>query len=331
MLVLLGCFLYFTIYSKYKKSWCNWLFLIWITQILAFYLGDSSATTQFKESTFVLLVATPIISMRYNPKFIKQLFIIMVLVSVAMYFVTISMMKLEDENSYGGGYMILVALPVMLYFFREKSLRTQVVIVIILFLLVLTSMKRGDILASILAIIVYYYIKLKDTGKIDYRIILAIFITALISYFAFRYLLATNEIFAWRFEQTIEGDSSDRDNIYSSLWSYFLKSPIETQLFGGGFDATLRIAGTRAHSDILEILSCEGIIGLVVYVAAFISLFNHIRKRKNVTEKAILASILAIWSVKMILSMFIFSQPTIILFALTAYILNNRIDKRYEY
>ena len=55
------------------------------------------------------------------------------------------------------------------------------------------------------------------------------------------------------------------------------------------------------------------------------------RRRTDVAEKAILASVLAIWLVKMVFSMFIFSQPTIILFVLTGYILNKRIDKQYEY
>lgn len=329
--VLLACFLYLIKSSILKNSWTNWLILIWISQVLAFYIGGSSATTQFKESTFVLLTATPIVSMRYNPKPIKYLFVIMALVSIAMYFVTNSMMKLEDENSYGGGYMILVALPVLLYFFREKTLHTQVTITIMLFLLVLSSMKRGDIIACILAILVYYYIKIKTTGKIDFRIILAILFTALIGFFAFNYFLATNELFAWRFEQTVEGNSSGRDDIYSSLWNYFLEAPIDVKLLGGGFDATLKIAGTRAHSDILEVLSCEGIVGLAIYVGAFVSLFKQMIKRRDVTEKAILASVLVIWSVKMSLSMFIFSQPTIVLFALTAYILNNRINKHYEY
>ena len=328
-LVLLGFMLYLT--HTNKNSWTNWLFFVWITQAIAFYSGDSSATTQFKESAFVLLSSAPIISMRYNPKHVKFFLCTMALVSIVMYFVTMSIMRLEDENSYGGGYQILVALPVFLYFFRNKALRTQMIITIVLLVLVLTSMKRGDILACILVVVVYYYIKLRDKkGKIDLRIIVAAIVTAFIGFFAFKYLLATNEIFAWRFEQTIEGDSSNRDTIYSSLWNYYLNAPLNVQLFGGGFDATLKIADARAHSDVLEVLSCEGIIGLIVYMGSFISLFKQMRRRTDVTEKAILASILIIWFVKMIFSMFIFSQPSIILFALTAYILNNRINKQYE-
>mgnify|MGYP004555962759 CR=1 FL=1 len=330
-LVLLGLLLYVAKPPKYKNSWINWLLFIWITQALAFYIGNSSATTQFKESTFVLLTAAPILSLQYNPKHIRLLLIVMALVSVAMYFVTMSMMRLADENSYGGGYQILVALPVLLYFFRNKSLRTQLTVTVVLFTLVLMSMKRSDIIACILVILVYYYVKLKSLSKMDYRIILVIIITAIIGYVVFRYLLANNEIFAWRFEQTINGDSSDRDNIYSNLWNSFINAPLNIQLFGGGFDATLKIGEARAHSDILEVLSCEGIVGLTFYLSAFISLCKQMCQRIDISEKAALASILTIWLVKMTFSMFIYSQPTIILFVLTGYILNNRISRQYEY
>lgn len=329
--VSLGAVLYLIKPSCCKNSWTNWLIMLWLTQVLAFYFGNSNATTQFKESTFVLLTATPIVSMAYSTKYIKRFFIVMATVSIAMYFVTMAMMRLSDENSYGGGYMILVALPVFLYFFRNKSLSTQMIITIVLFILVLTSMKRGDIIAAILGIGVFFLIKLKGTGKFDYRILAAIAIIALISYFAFAYLIANNEIFAWRFQQTLDGDSSDRDTIYSTLWNYFLNAPLDVQLLGGGFDATLKICEVRAHSDLLEVLSCEGIVGLLIYLGAFFSLFRQIRRRYDVTEKAVLAFILVIWTVKMVFSMFIYSQPTIILFALTAYILNNNIDRQYEY
>ncbi len=330
-LILIGASIYLIKSSHCKNSWVNWLIMIWLTQMLAFYLGDSSATTQFKESTFVLLTAAPIISMRYNPKHIKWMFIIMGVVSICMYFVTMSMMRQSDENSYGGGYLILVALPVFLYFFRDKSIRTQLVIAIVIFIMVLISMKRGDILACAFAIVIYFFIKLKGIGKFNFRYLVALIITVIVGYMAFKYLLATNDLFAWRFEQTLEGDSSERDYIYSKLWNHYLNAPLDVQLFGGGFDATLKIAEIRAHSDLLEVLSCEGVIGLVMYMGAFFSLFKQFFVRMDVTEKAILAAILAIWLVKMVFSMFIFSQPTIILFALTAYILNNRINKQYEY
>lgn len=330
-LVILGFFAYLVSPPSGKNSWINWLFAVWVTQALAYTLGDSSATTQFKESTFVLLCAAPIISQQYNPKHAKYFMIVMGAVSIAMYFVTISMMRLENENSYGGGYLILVAFPVLLYFFRHKSIRIRMIISILTFVLVLLSMKRGDILSCILVILVYYYIMLRHKGKIDSKVIVAIIFVAFAGFLIFKYLLSTSDIFAWRFEQTMKGDSSNRDDIYSSLINNFLNAPFDVQLFGGGFDASVKIAGIRAHSDILEVLSCEGIFGLTIYLGAFFSLFRQMRRRADVAEKAILASVLVIWLVKMVFSMFIFSQPTIILFVLTGYILNKRIDKQYEY
>mgnify|MGYP000026576097 FL=1 len=330
-LVILGFFAYLASPSSGKNSWINWLFAVWVTQALAYTLGASSSTTQFKESMFVLLCAAPIISQQYNPKYAKYFMLVMGAVSIAMYFVTISMLRLEEENSYGGGYMTLVAFPVLLYFFRHKSVRTRMIISIIIFVLVLSSMKRGDILACILVILVYYYIMLRHNGKIDSKVIVALIFVVFAGFLTFKYMLSTSDIFALRFERTMEGDSSARDDIYSSLINYFLIAPLDVQLFGGGFDASVKISGARAHSDILEVLSCEGIFGLIIYLGAFFCLFRQMRRRTDVAEKAILASVLAIWLVKMVFSMFIFSQPTIILFVLTGYILNKRIDKQYEY
>ena len=328
VLVLIGLAVYIVKPSYYKNSWSNWLILIWLTQAIGFVLGDTSATTSFKQCTFVLLSALPIISMQYNPKVIKRFFLILALVSIVMFFVETELQRLV--NGYGGGYFVLAALPVLLYFFREKPLRIQVIITLICFFLILTSLKRGDILACALVMVTYFYIRLKGSPSDKYKIFIAIIVVAVIGYFTFTYLLTNNQYFSARFESTLEGNSSGRDLIYSSLWEYFLKAPLGVQIFGNGFNATFKIAGNAAHNDILEILTCEGIIGVLIYVGAFISLLKQTIKRQDTTEKAILASVIVIWGVKMAVSMFITSQPTVILLALTAYILNDRVNKQYE-
>lgn len=330
-LVLLGVLIYFVTPSSGKNSFVNWLITLWIIQLVAFFFSDSTATTQFKEATFILLVGAPFVSQIYNPKHCKYAILFMSIISVAMFFVTMSMMLEENENSYGGGYFPLVALPVLLYFMRHQSIRNQMLVSSIILVIVLMSMKRGDILSCVLAIIVYYAIILRGTNKIDMRILLSLCFIAFIGYLVFDYLLQNSPVFAWKMQQTIEGDTSGRDDIYTRIWQHFLNSPFDIQLCGGGFDTSVKIAGNRAHSDWLEVLSCEGLLGVFVYFCAYISLFRHMCRRKDVAEKAVLASILVIWLVKSIFSMFIFSQPTIILFVLTGYILNKRIDKQYEY
>lgn len=330
-LVLLGILMYFVTPLSGKNSFVNWLIVLWITQFVAFFFSNSTATTQFKEATFILLVVVPFVSQIYNPKQCKYVILLMSIISVAMFFVTMSILLEENENSYGGGYLPLVALPVLLYFMRRQSIRNQMLCSCVILVIVLMSMKRGDILACVLAIIVYYAMILRETNKVDVRILFVFCFIAFIGYLTFDYLLQNSPIFAWKVQQTIDGDSSGRDEIYTKIWQHFLNSPFDIQLCGGGFDASVKIAGNRAHSDWLEVLSGEGLLGVFVYFCAYISLFRHMCRRKNIAEKAVLASILVIWLVKSIFSMFIFSQPTIILFVLTGYILNKRIDKQYEY
>ena len=330
-LVLVGLILYLTKDSKCRNSWSNWLILLWATQLFAFFIGESNATTQLKEATFVLLIPAPLIAINYSTKQIKLFFVVIATISITMFFVTRSWLRLTGEASYGGGYMVLVALPTFLYFFRNKGVLIQLSIIIVLFFLVLTSMKRGDIFAAILGLIVFFFVKFKGVDRFTFLKLVLVAVTGLIGYLSFKYLLDTNELFATRFQQTLDGHTSNRDIIYSELWNSFTDAPIGVQLFGGGFDATLNIVDDRAHSDLLEVLTCEGVLGLLIYLGAYFSLFLHTCRRTDITEKAILSLILAIWTVKMIFSMFIYSQPTIILFALAAYILNKDINKKYEY
>ena len=330
LLVCIGAVKYLIASPRSKNSWATWLFVVWITQALAYVLGKSGATTQFKEATFVLLATLPFISQSYNSKKAKYYFYLITVVSIIVFIINFTMMRQVDENSYGGGYFALIALPVLLYFTKNKSLYVQLFISLSIFLMVLMSMKRGDILACILAVVAYYFVILKSSSS-KYKILFLLIILVVAGYFIFRYMLNTSELFALRYEQTLEGDTSGRDEIFSSLLHHFRNSPLELKLFGHGFDGTLILVGCRAHSDLLEILLCEGIIGVTIYLCAFFSLLRQTIRVRGRAEKAVLSSILMIWLVKMIFSMFIFSQASIVILVLAAYILNNNLGRQYEY
>lgn len=330
-LLTLGLIRYLRVPVYNKNKFINWLIILIAVQVLSWYVSGSSTTTQLKETIFILLVGVPFVSEFYDPKYMKSFMIAASVISIFMTFYSLSMIRLENENGYGGGYSSLVALPVFLYYTKRKSTFVQAVCSILIFSFVLLSMKRGDILACILALVTYFAIILHHSGKFKSKTVIAFLIIGIIGYYIFEYLLQHSSIFAWKMQQTIDGDSSGRDDIYASLYNYFINAPINIQLFGGGFDASVKIAGNRAHSDWLEVLSCEGVLGLIIYLGAFWSLLTQTIRRKDIHEKAVLASIIVIWLIKSIFSMFIYSQPTILLFILTGYILNKRIDKRYEY
>lgn len=85
--------------------------------------------------------------------------------------------------------------------------------------------------------------------------------------------------------QTLEGDSSGRDSIYSILWYAFLENgSLFHCLFGLGVDATISIAGNFVHNDWLELLINNGLLGIVLYAWywwKFASLKNKIEEENT--------------------------------------------------
>lgn len=330
ILLIIGSLRYVLV-NNAKNSFQKWLYILVLFQISAFCFSESSASTQFKEMLFVLLVGAPFVSESYDAKIFRFAYMTMIAISVLMFFYNISLMRIVDENSYGGGYMALVALPAGFYYFKNKSLKLQALWSSVIFIIVLMSMKRGDILSCALSVMVYFFVLFRNRGMLNYKSLLLLFVLAFVGYMSIDYLAHTSDVFAWRLQQTQEGDTSARDFIYAGIWHHFQQAPLLEQLFGSGFDATVKIVDSRAHSDWLETLACEGIVGCIVYATCMLSFYKQTAKRKDIREKAILYVILSIWAVKSIFSMFIFSQSTILLFILSGYILNKRIDKQYEY
>jgi hypothetical protein len=92
----------------------------------------------------------------------------------------------------------------------------------------------------------------------------------------------TSEYFQYRVDQTLEGSSSGRANIYSLLWRYFInQESLLNILFGNGAMMTIMIAGNYAHNDWLELAICQGLLGVVIYFGYFVSLFVAFRRSSS--------------------------------------------------
>ena len=126
------------------------------------------------------------------------------------------------------------------------------------------------------------------------------------SYFVYKWTV-NNEYLLLRYEKTIEGDSSQRDVIYSNAWNLWYHSEnFSNTLFGYGFDATINnpaMGGSRAHNDWLEILVDYGLIGALLYLLVFISFVVQITKTKSKVTRLVLYSSLSIWFLKSLYSM----------------------------
>ena len=133
----------------------------------------------------------------------------------------------------------------------------------------------------------------------------------LVGVFFINNLLTTSDFFQLRIQQTLEGNSSSRDAIYSSLINnFFQDAGIIQLLFGYGADGTIAISGNLAHSDWLELLINCGFIGVLVYVFYWIFFIKEWMKTKqNHLIYSILGICLIFTFIKTIFSMSYYSMP----------------------
>ena len=98
-------------------------------------------------------------------------------------------------------------------------------------------------------------------------------------------MIETSELFTSRIEDTIEGNSSNRDILYGQLINAFkTETNILNVLFGHGANATIGIAGNYAHQDWLETLTNNGIIGCFILFMFYLSILIRAIKQKNIFQ-----------------------------------------------
>lgn len=169
----------------------------------------------------------------------------------------------EITNNMGIRFMTLI--PML--FFLEKRRLLQYVALVYIFTFVVMGMKRGAILLAVVLTIYFLYHSLKEASQKEklYLLLLSIVAIVLIG-MVVADLMESSTYFNRRVQQTLEGNSSGRDFIYTSLWYAFLENgSLFHCLLGFGADATIEFAGNFAHNDWLELLIDNGLLGIVLY------------------------------------------------------------------
>lgn len=187
----------------------------------------------------------------------------------------------REEFTNNTGYDFLSILP--LVFFWNKKPILQYILLAYIFTFIVMGMKRGAIIIGLVCLIWFLYRTYKTAGKRNKRIITIL--TLLIVIIGSVYIIDfynNSEYFQSRIEQTLEGDSSGRDNIYGNIWEYFInQDSLLNVLLGNGAMHTIRIAGNFAHNDWLELLICQGLLGIIIYLAYFMSLYKSFKNSRN--------------------------------------------------
>ena len=179
------------------------------------------------------------------------------------------------------GYTMLSIIPAVVLFKRKLILQFAILLVIDYF--VFTSMKRGAILIGVLCTLYFIYQSFKFNKRQRYVtfFISAIAIVGIIYFFKFE--LSTNDYFVSRVEMTEEGNTSERNLIYGKLLSIFVdQSNVFEQIFGHGLDGCVKSIGIMAHNDWIEFLIDFGVMGIILLLWFFFSLFKTTRKIQTV-------------------------------------------------
>lgn len=207
----------------------------------------------------------------------------------------------RQEFTLNTGYLFL-AIITLLPLFKKAILQYALLAVCLAF--VLMGMKRGAILIGGICMLYYILSAFNSTSRNKKFWIVLLSVAILVAgYYAIQYLLDTSDYFNKRLEQTREGDSSGRDVIYSTLWQSFLDSNIFYFLFGHGADSTLRIFGNYAHNDWLEIAVNNGVLGIALYMAYWISLYKTFKNTRDDALKKMFMLFLIVYFFRTFFSM----------------------------
>ena len=175
----------------------------------------------------------------------------------------------KEEITNNASYYFLPLVP-FLFFYSKKPI-LQFVFMGTILLYVFMGMKRGVILIGVICAMILLYANIKESSrgmKFLFAMLTIIIIVGICMYVNF--MMNSSAYFMARFEQTLDGDASGRDVIYSTLWNALLyeSRPLYFYL-GRGADSTLKVAGQFAHQDWLETFCNNGLIGVFILFGFF--------------------------------------------------------------
>lgn len=207
-----------------------------------------------------------------------------------------------DQTTVNASTLFLMILPIV--FVIKKKLTSIGIFIVCLFFIILSA-KRGNIAAAAVPAVLYIYIVYESANKTFFKRFLITLAIVVVASYAWESII-NNEYLVSRYEDTLEGKTSGRNDIYFSFWKLWSEGSNAWQFyFGFGYHGTLIYGsdGRFAHQDWLEILVDFGLVGLILYLSAFICFYKLFRRTERMDCKFTMLSILAIWLCKASISM----------------------------
>ncbi len=182
--------------------------------------------------------------------------------------------ELRTNNT---AYLFVSVFP-LFYFHKNRPIVQYIFIAISLFLSIM-SVKRGAIFIVTLSTLYFFIHTLKSASvKIKILSVVALLILVALGIDFVTNLYENSNVFQHRFEQTLEGNVSNRDQIAAYLFNIYASSDLLQTLFGFGADGTLEY-GLYAHNDWLEMLFDQGIWGFTLFLCFWLIILKHWRNQ----------------------------------------------------
>lgn len=208
-----------------------------------------------------------------------------------------------DETTNNSGYLFLSCLPLLVLYRKKPLIQFACLAFVIAFIVM--GMKRGAIVIGLVCAIYFMLQSIRNSkGKTRISFILLSIGICICAFFFFTHEMTTSDYMMKRIDDTLAGNSSGRDNLYSFFWKYFTEqADFIHYLIGRGANGTLEIYYNYAHNDWLEIAVNQGILGVVVYAFYWLCFYKTWKQATNIDAKTILALIALIFFAKTMFSM----------------------------
>ena len=109
--------------------------------------------------------------------------------------------------------------------------------------------------------------------------VLGLVIVSFVIYYFIQDMFESSNYFEKRVTQTLNGDSSTRDETYSYLLDLFLnESSIISFFIGYGADGSILMTDNYAHQDWLELAINCGVLGVTCYIYYWFSFWRDIKQ-----------------------------------------------------
>lgn len=323
MAITIYCFVMLLLQYRPKGSIAQWMFFFFYLLLYGVFAvlmgkGNSFVTT-------ILASVGPMIAFCYftlkgfiTEKHLLFWFVVFIVVNTIGYYANEAKVIAMSSNLYkyeeitnNMAYTFVGLIPFV--FLVKKRTVFQYAILVYLMYFIVSGLKRGAILIS--ALLLLWFVFQATSIMKGFRRWFVVLLTVVVLVVGWGFVETyynSSDYFQARVNETLEGNSSGRDYIYSRLWEYFTHNTNVVELFfgGGAFYTTSIANGENAHNDWLELLIDCGILGVIVYFIYWITfLYEWIKSKREVLLYCIMGACFIFTFLKTLISQGFTSMP----------------------